>query len=58
MSKEAHLRYIFLGFAILFIFIWALAFIAFHVASLLIHLFLILAVIFFIVHLLRPRRVA
>ena len=50
------MRFIFLGLAVLFIFIWALAFIAFHVAGFLIHLFLILALLFFFVHLLRPRR--
>jgi hypothetical protein len=50
------MRFIFLGLAVLFIFIWAFAFIAFHVAGFLIHIFLILAVVFFVVHLLRPRR--
>ncbi|HTX15999.1 MAG TPA: DUF5670 family protein [Candidatus Baltobacteraceae bacterium] len=50
------MRFAFLGLAILFIFIWVLAFIAFHVAGFFIHVFLILALIFFVVHLLRPRR--
>ncbi len=50
------MRFIFLGLALLFVFIWITAFVAFHVAGFLIHLFLILAVIFFVVHLLRPRR--
>ncbi len=50
------MRFIFLGLAFLFLFVWAFAFIAFHVAGLLLHIFLILALIFFAVHLLRPRR--
>lgn len=50
------MRFIFLGLAILFVFIWVVSFIAFHVAGFLIHLFLILALIFFVVHFLRPRR--
>jgi hypothetical protein len=52
------MRFIFLGLALLFIFIWVLAFVAFHVAGFLIHIFLILALLFFIVHLLRPGRAA
>ena len=50
------MRFIFLGLALLFVFIWVLAFVAFHVASFLLHVCLILALIFFVVHLLRPRR--
>jgi hypothetical protein len=50
------MRFIFLGLALMFVLIWAFAFIAFHVAGFLIHIFLLLAVIFFIMHLLRPRQ--
>jgi len=50
------MRFIFLGLALLFVFIWITAFVAFHVAGFFIHVFLILALLFFIVHLLRPRR--
>jgi hypothetical protein len=49
-------RFVFLGLALIFVLIWAFAFVAFHVAGFLIHIFLILAVVFFVVHLLRPRR--
>jgi hypothetical protein len=38
------------------VFVWIFAFVAFHVASFLVHIFLVLALIFFVVHLLRPRR--
>jgi hypothetical protein len=50
------MRFILLGFAVFFMIVWILAFIAFHVASFFVHILLILAVIFFIAHLLRPRR--
>ena len=50
------MRFIFLALALLFVIVWAFAFIAFHVASFFIHVFLILAVIFFVMHLLRSRR--
>ncbi|MGA3295461.1 MAG: lmo0937 family membrane protein [Candidatus Acidiferrales bacterium] len=50
------MRFVFLGLALIFVLIWAFAFVAFHVAGFLIHIFLILAVVFFVVHLLRPRR--
>ncbi len=50
------MRFIFLALALMFVFIWAFAFIAFHVASFFIHILLILAAIFFVVHLVRPRR--
>ena len=49
------MRFAFLGLAFLFVFIWAIAFVAFHVAGFLIHIFLILALIFFVVHLFRRR---
>ncbi len=50
------MRFIFLGLALMFLLVWVFAFVAFHVAGFLIHIFLILALIFFVVHLLRPRR--
>jgi hypothetical protein len=49
------MRYTFVVLALIFVFIWAVSFIAFHVAGFLIHLFLILAVICFIMHLVRSR---
>jgi hypothetical protein len=51
------MRFLFLTLAILMLFVWVGAFVLFHVAGALIHLFLLLAVVFFIVHLVRPRRV-
>lgn len=51
------MRYVFLALAGLFVFIWMFGFILFHVAHFFMHAFLILAVIFFLVHLVRPRRV-
>jgi Family of unknown function (DUF5670) len=50
------MRFILLGLAVFFMIVWVLAFVAFHVAGFFIHILLILAVIFFIAHLLRPRR--
>jgi hypothetical protein len=50
------MRFIFLFLALIFVFVWICAFVAFHVASFLVHIFLVLALIFFVVHLLRPRR--
>jgi hypothetical protein len=49
-------RYLFLFLAFMFIVIWFFAFIAFHVAKFFVHFFLLLALVFFVVHLLRPRR--
>ena len=52
------MRFLFLAVALLFFFTWIGAFIVFHVAAALIHLLLILAVIFFLVHLFGRRRPA
>jgi len=49
------MRYGFLVLALIFVLVWAVSFIAFHVAGFLIHIFLVLAVIFFLVHLVRSR---
>ena len=45
-----------LTLALIFLILWALGFFAFHVAGGLIHLLIVLAVISFIVHLLRGTR--
>jgi hypothetical protein len=50
------MRFIFLGFAVLFMIAWVLAFIAFHVAGFFVHILLILAVILFVMHLFRQPR--
>jgi hypothetical protein len=50
------MRFLFLLLAFFFVIVWVCAFVAFHVASFFIHIFLALALIFFVVHLLRPRR--
>jgi len=52
------MRFIFLGLALVLFFTWIGAFVVFHVAAALIHLLLVLAVIFLLVHLLRGRRAA
>jgi hypothetical protein len=52
------MRFLFLALALLFFFTWIGAFIVFHVAAALIHLLLILAVIFILVHLFGRRRAA
>lgn len=41
---------LFLALAILLFFVWAGAFVVFHVAGFLIHLLLLLAVIFLVIH--------
>jgi len=51
------MRFVFLALALLFVLIWVSAFLLFHIAHLLMHVFLILAVIFFLAHLFRPRGV-
>jgi len=43
------MRFLFLTLAILMLFVWVGAFVLFHVAGALIHLFLLLALVFFIV---------
>jgi Family of unknown function (DUF5670) len=50
------MRFLFLAFALLLFFTWIGAFVVFHVAAALIHLLLILAVIFFLIHLFKGRR--
>jgi hypothetical protein len=50
------MRFLFLAFALLLFFTWVGAFVVFHVAAALIHLLLILAVIFFVIHLFKGRR--
>ena len=52
------MRSIFFGLALMFVFIWAIAFLVFHIAGFLIHVFLILAALFFIMHFLTSRRAA
>lgn len=50
------MRFIFLGLAIVLVIAWLCAFVFLHVASALIHLLLLFAIIAFIVHLVsRPR---
>jgi hypothetical protein len=51
------MRFLFLGLGLMFVLIWVFAFVLFHVANFFMHLFLILALVFFLVHLIRPRRV-
>ena len=50
------MRFIFLLLAILMVFVWIGAFIVFHVAAFFVHVFLIFAVIFFVIHLVSGRR--
>lgn len=52
------MRFVFLAVALVLFFTWIGAFVVFHVAAALIHLLLILAVIFFVVHLFKGRRAA
>lgn len=51
------MRFLFLALALFFVIVWISAFVLFHVAAFFVHVFLILAVVFLIVHLFRPRRV-
>ncbi len=51
------MRFLFLALALLLFFTWIGAFVVFHVAAALIHLLLIVAVIFLVIHLFRGRRV-
>jgi hypothetical protein len=52
------MRFVFLGLALVLFFIWIGAFVVFHIAAALIHLLLILAVIFLVIHLFSGRRTA
>jgi hypothetical protein len=52
------MRFVFLALALVLFFTWIGAFLVFHVAAALIHVLLILAVIFLVVHLFNGRRAA
>jgi len=52
------MRFIFLVLALLMFFAWIGAFLVFHIAGAFIHIFLILAIILFVVHLARGSRTA
>ena len=52
------MRFIFLAIALLLLFTWIGAFVVFHVTAALIHLLLVLALIFFVIHLVSGRRTA
>ena len=52
------MRFIFLALAFVLFFTWIGAFVVFHVAAALIHVLLVLAVIFLVVHLFSGRRAA
>jgi hypothetical protein len=52
------MRFAFLSLALLFFFTWIGAFIVFHVAAAMIHLLLIVAVVFLLIHLFSSRRSA
>ena len=49
------MRFLFLVLALLLFFTWVGAFVIFHVAGGLLHLLLILAVVFLVIHLVRGR---
>jgi len=49
------MRFLFLVLALLLFFTWIGAFVVFHVAGGLLHLLLILAVVFLVIHLVRGR---
>jgi hypothetical protein len=52
------MRFIFLALALILFFTWIGAFVVFHVAAALIHLLLVLAVVFLVIHLFSGRRAA
>jgi hypothetical protein len=52
------MRFVFLALAFLLFFTWIGAFVVFHVAAAMIHFLLLLALIFFLIHLFRGRKVA
>ena len=52
------MRFIFVALALVLFFTWIGAFVVFHVAAALIHVLLILAVVFLVIHLFSDRRVA
>jgi hypothetical protein len=51
-------RFIFLALALVLFFTWIGAFVVFHVAAALIHVLLIFAVVFLLIHLFSGRRAA
>ena len=55
---EPFMRFMFLGLALVLFFTWIGAFVVFHVAAVLIHLLLVLAVVFLVIHLFSGRRAA
>ena len=52
------MRFIFLALALVLFFTWIGAFVVFHVAAALIHILLILAVVFLVIHLFSGHRAA
>ena len=44
------MRFVFLALALLMFFIWIGAFVVFHVAAAIVHVLLVLAIVFFIIH--------
>jgi hypothetical protein len=50
------MTFVFLALALILFFTWIGAFIVFHLAAALIHVLLLFAVIFFLIHFLRGRR--
>jgi len=50
------MRFIFLTLALLMFFVWVGAFVVFHVAAFFIHILLVLALIFLVIHLVSGRR--
>jgi putative effector of murein hydrolase LrgA (UPF0299 family) len=55
MKRQHNMRFILLILAFIFFIIWIVSWLAFHVAGGLIHLLLVIAVILFIIHLVRGR---
>lgn len=58
LEGRLFMRFIFLGLALVLFFTWIGAFVVFHVAAALIHVLLILAVVFLVIHLFSGRRAA
>jgi hypothetical protein len=50
------MRFLFLVLALLMFFVWIGAFVVFHVAAFFIHVLLVFALIFMVIHLVRGRR--
>jgi hypothetical protein len=50
------MRFIFLVLALMMFFVWVGAFVVFHVAALFIHILLVLAIVFLVIHLVTGRR--